>query len=815
MNDIESVLVFCPTKLLTQSTALKIAQDLKKFYKTQSPAKATTKKTTTTTTTAKSSTTTTTTIMKIPFENERRTLYKELLLTRRDAQDKEKRDLEEMIMMGVGYHHSVLTGPERTLIEEAFHQKVLICLCATSTLAAGVNLPAKRVIIDGPMVGKNLLTRKQYLQMAGRAGRAGKINNSNNKHQNFGDSILILNDKNKDYGISIVLSKEMEPIISPYLHQAGTPDDENTNNSLQIYINMINHSNHNNNNNNVKGKEGDKEISFRRVILEAICIVHKYKILIINGGQTHKKQLQQQGVTIIDILEYLKHSLFYQQQKYVNYNHSNNHKNVNSNNVNNNSNDGWECHLGDKIKTCLQFLLKYNMIEILKTKKNENNKQTKQQQPQQQKQKEEAKERAKQDQQNGNKLNHSDSTSSNDVTNKHKVSNNNTKNTPHQNNKTNNIVNTKIETKTNNNKINNDLNKSKKRPQQQKEVKQQSKKQAKKEEKEEEEEKEQEEIEEYKYKPTLIGTAGYNHNFTPEQLYILLPDLLSCLNTATLSPIDPLHISYLLTPLPPPLPSPPPSLLSNYYSSIPTIRQQLSNALLGINSGLLVSTIITPPPPPILFKLYRWYNASLFASYINEEPPFSIPSSTNSTTSPLSGSTIEIWGVMGASVEGLCEDVGWYALAKAVKGWRDRIVYGVKGELVELMKIEGMKREKARWLFNCEGVRNLADYIAYKKYLKLHHLSSLSSSKLNNNSDDGSMIIDNVNHFALNRSEGSRKEEEHNTNKDDIDNDNDNDKDDGDEDQLWNGVKKEAEREYWAAVREMEEKKAIVDELLF
>lgn len=62
---------------------------------------------------------------------------------------------------------------EREIIETCYRKGLVRVLTATSTLAAGVNLPARRVIFRQPRVGRDFIDGTRYRQMAGRAGRTG------------------------------------------------------------------------------------------------------------------------------------------------------------------------------------------------------------------------------------------------------------------------------------------------------------------------------------------------------------------------------------------------------------------------------------------------------------------------------------------------------------------------------------------------------------------------------------------------------------------------------------------------------------------
>jgi ATP-dependent DNA helicase HFM1/MER3 len=86
--------------------------------------------------------------------------------------------LQRVLLYGIGYHHAGLELDDRRLVEKAFLNGTIRVLCATSTLALGVNLPAHLVVIKGTKAwrggaGYQDLDQATLLQMIGRAGRPG------------------------------------------------------------------------------------------------------------------------------------------------------------------------------------------------------------------------------------------------------------------------------------------------------------------------------------------------------------------------------------------------------------------------------------------------------------------------------------------------------------------------------------------------------------------------------------------------------------------------------------------------------------------
>jgi len=75
--------------------------------------------------------------------------------------------------LGVAAHHAGLGTEVRCETQEAFMKGELRVVCCTSTLAMGVNLPARRVILRSLEMGRSTLDARSIQQMIGRAGRKG------------------------------------------------------------------------------------------------------------------------------------------------------------------------------------------------------------------------------------------------------------------------------------------------------------------------------------------------------------------------------------------------------------------------------------------------------------------------------------------------------------------------------------------------------------------------------------------------------------------------------------------------------------------
>jgi replicative superfamily II helicase len=95
-----------------------------------------------------------------------------------DAQELENDTLRQSVVDGVGFHHAGLAKEDKDRVEDWFKQGKIQLLFSTSTLAWGVNLPARCVVIrdtklHDPLEGEVDMSPLDILQMLGRAGRPG------------------------------------------------------------------------------------------------------------------------------------------------------------------------------------------------------------------------------------------------------------------------------------------------------------------------------------------------------------------------------------------------------------------------------------------------------------------------------------------------------------------------------------------------------------------------------------------------------------------------------------------------------------------
>lgn len=98
------------------------------------------------------------------------------------------RSLADCVRKGVAFHHAGLHHLQRKTIEDAFRQNLIKVVCATPTLAMGLNLPSRRVIIRDyrryvAPVGIRFIPVLEFHQFCGRAGRP--------KYDKYGEAVVI------------------------------------------------------------------------------------------------------------------------------------------------------------------------------------------------------------------------------------------------------------------------------------------------------------------------------------------------------------------------------------------------------------------------------------------------------------------------------------------------------------------------------------------------------------------------------------------------------------------------------------------------
>ena len=113
---------------------------------------------------------------------------------------------------GVAFHHAGLTTAQRKFVESSFKEGALGVITATPTLAAGINLPARTVIVrDVKRYDSNMgyvaVPVLEVKQMCGRAGRP--------RYDSYGEAILIAkNDDERAFMLDTYLLGENENLYS-------------------------------------------------------------------------------------------------------------------------------------------------------------------------------------------------------------------------------------------------------------------------------------------------------------------------------------------------------------------------------------------------------------------------------------------------------------------------------------------------------------------------------------------------------------------------------------------------------------------------
>ena len=136
----------------------------------------------------------------------------------------EDRELEQVSSIlslarrGIGFHHAGLLPILKQLVEMLFSKSLMQVVFATDTLALGVNMPARSVVIgrlnkwDGRQ--RRLLIPNEFQQMAGRAGRRGM--------DEFGHIVVPYSPWVRFSKMLDIATGELEPVMSSFTIRYNT-----------------------------------------------------------------------------------------------------------------------------------------------------------------------------------------------------------------------------------------------------------------------------------------------------------------------------------------------------------------------------------------------------------------------------------------------------------------------------------------------------------------------------------------------------------------------------------------------------------------
>jgi len=129
-------------------------------------------------------------------------------------------DLGDMVRCGVAYHNSWLHPEQRRAIEESFRERTLKVICCTPTLAMGVSLPAKMVLIRNYKFftvgkGNEPMPVCWVKQVFGRAGRP--------EHDEYGIGLIVAKSEDEREEIEdFYINGDLERIESQFSTEAMT-----------------------------------------------------------------------------------------------------------------------------------------------------------------------------------------------------------------------------------------------------------------------------------------------------------------------------------------------------------------------------------------------------------------------------------------------------------------------------------------------------------------------------------------------------------------------------------------------------------------